>query len=209
MNEEINVIEIKNIFKNKVVLHVPLKYMIRAIKVEVCNLFFIKVNVDLYEVVLEGLIPGKVYENLCLKIYYTNDKFLKLNINQFKTQDGNEIENMIVNFYREFMKKEIGENKFNYWNENINLGKKTLEQFFNHVLNINKFSIGKLNDMEFLNCLYKMLIGDLKNDLLYFWVFYFEFNLKGLNQIEKRKEIFKKMFEEYNSNINKEKLIYH
>lgn len=209
MNEEINIIEIKNIFKNKVVLHVPLKYMIRAIKVEVCNLFFIKVNVDLYEVVLEGLIPGKIYGNLCLKIYYTNDKFLKLNINQFKTQDGNEIENMIVNFYREFMKKEIGENKFNYWNENINLGKKTLEQFFNHVLNINKFSIGKLNDMEFLNCLYKMLIGDLKNDLLYFWVFYFEFNLRGLNQIEKRKEIFKKMFEEYNSNINKEKLIYH
>ena len=52
-----------------------------------------------------------------------------------------------------------------------------------------------------------MLISEFKNDLLYFWVFYFEFNLKGLNQIEKRKEIFKKMFEEYNSNINKEKLI--
>lgn len=207
MNEEISVIDIKNIFKNKVVLHVPLKYMIKAIKVEVFNLFFIKVNVDLYEVVIEGLIPGKIYENLSLKIYYTNDKFLKLNINQFKTQNGNEVENIIVNFYKEFMKKEIGENKFNYWNQNIDSGKKTLKQFFNYVLKTNRFCISKLNDMEFLSLLYKMLISKFKNDLLYFWVFYFEFSLKALNQIEKREEIFKKMLEEYDSNINKEKLI--
>ena len=65
----------------------------------------------------------------------------------------------------------------------------------------------KLSDMEFLNLIYRILINDFTNDVLYFWTFYFEFKLKSLSVIDRRKEIFSKIFQDYSSSCDRE-LIY-
>lgn len=205
MNE--NGIEIKNILKDSIVFHIPLKYMMNAIKIEIENLPFNRVNVDLYQIEIKGLIPGKTYENLYLKIFDTNDEFKKFKIDSFKTLEGNNTEKMIVKFYEEVLEEEIKENKFNYWNRKISSNEKTFKEFCEYVLKINKFSVKKLSDMEFLNLIYRILINDFTNDVLYFWTFYFEFKLKSLSVIDRRKEIFSKIFQEYSSSCDRE-LIY-
>lgn len=202
-----NEIQIKDILKDSVIFHVPLRYMMNTIRVEVKNLPFNRINVDLYQIEIKGLIPGKIYNNLCLKIFDINNGFKEFKIGEFKTLGGDNSEKMIVKFYKGVLGKEIGENKFNYWNKKISSGEKTFKEFCEYVLNINEFFVKKLNDMEFLNLIYRILINDFTNDVLYFWTFYFEFRLKNLSIIDRRKEIFSKIFQEYSSSFDKE-LIY-
>lgn len=186
------------IFKDKIFITIPLKYMIDAIKIEIGNLYFYKLKIDLCEIEISGLVPSKNYNGLVLKIYYANDSYHLFNIESFKTQKGNEVKEIMINFYGKFINAPMPESKFNYWNYKISERDRFLEDFFVYVLKIDfKCSSKKLNDMEFLKRIYTILLNENDNDFLSYWTFYFEVKLKSLSAFDGRKKILKEMFKEY------------
>ena len=59
-------VSVNKIFKDKIFITIPLKYMISAIKIEIGNLYFYKLKIDLCEIEISGLVPSKNYDELFL-----------------------------------------------------------------------------------------------------------------------------------------------
>lgn len=171
--------------------------MISAIKIEIGNLYFYKLKIDLCEIEISGLVPSKNYDELFLKIYYANDSYHIFYIESFKTQKGNDVEEMMINFYKKFINAPMTEMKFNYWNHKISKRIDSFENFFTYILKINFCHSNKLNDMEFLKSIYTILLNENDNDFLSYWTFCFEVKLKNLDAFDRRNKIFKEMFKEY------------
>lgn len=197
MNDFKGYVSVDKILKDRIVLNIPIEYMVNSIKVEVDNLYYYKLDLNLCEIEVSGLVPSKYYDKLIIKIYYTNDDYYTFYTESFKTLVGNYIENMMVNFYEKFLDKHIPESRFNYWNNKIIKKENSLENFCLYIFNINRFFINKLSNIEFLKNIYTIIIADDENDLLSYWTFYFEFKLKNMNEIDRRKTIFIEMFREY------------
>ncbi len=190
-------ISLNKILKDRVWLNIPVKYMVNSIKIEVDNLYYYKTNINLCEIEISGLVPSKYYDSLIIKVYYTNHDYYTFYTESFKTLSGNHIENIIVKFYEKFLYKQIPESRFNYWNNKIMKRTSSLENFCLYIFNINRFSINKLSDIEFLKNIYEIIVVDDLNDFLSYLTFYFQFALKNINEIDKRKIIFINMFREY------------
>lgn len=188
-------IKISEIFKNKVIVDMPVEFMMNAIKIK--SMESLSVSIDLYKIHIEGLVPNKVYENLELIILDINGKINEFNIESFKTLSGDRIESFISEFYTSFTGEHIDEVVFNKWMYDFNNNIRTFTYFVYDFFNKYDFFENKINDFEFLYKTCEILIKDLSSDTVYFWSFYMESKLKGLDIKNRRRSILCKIIKEF------------
>ena len=133
---------------------------------------------------VKGLVPGKQYENIEIRILVEEGKELIFNIENIKLEPEEDVQEFLYNVYQRAFLRDPDEGGYQYWLNRLKTKDISARDFLINLLFAEKeFSEMKYNTEKFISVLYSIIVDrDPDDEGLKFWIdFYNNDALKNSN----------------------------
>lgn len=150
----------------------------------ICDIEGLSIEFVDEDISVRGLVPGKQYENIEIRIVVEEGKELIFNIENIKLEPEEDVQKFLYNVYQRAFLRDPDEGGYQYWLNRLKTKDISARDFLINLLFAEKeFSEMKYNTEKFISVLYSIIVDrDPDDEGLKFWIdFYNNDALKNSN----------------------------